>query len=228
MPETPTQLRHSLLQRGRESARAHRGGPRGGGTAQAALRNRLHRRLQPGPDVGTPQTPRGRRPAHPRPAVRVQLRAVGGAVGGHAGGARPGHRHPRRRFAERPERPAEIAGGARKIRLRLRLARRGAAPERRFYPGGVVADRQLGPQSAVGRKHQRRRLLLPGVQTRVHREPEIFQGDAPVHADAVQDRGLHRHRDSDCGQSTATPARATTACGTGCSRRSTICSRCAG
>ena len=69
-----------------------------------------------------------------------------------------------------------------------------------FIRAGVVADRQLGPQPVVRRKHQRRGLLLPGIQTRVHREPEIFQGNAPLHADAVQDRRLHRHRNPDCGQ----------------------------
>ena len=72
--------------------------------------------------------------------------------------------------------------------------------ERRIHQGRVVADRQRGPQRVVRRKHQRRGLLLPGVQTRVHREPEIFQGHAPLHADPVQDRRFHRHRDPDYGQ----------------------------
>ena len=65
-----------------------------------------------------------------------------------------------------------------------------------FIRVALVAHRQLGAEQAFRRANQRRRLHLPRVQARVHRELEIFQGHAPVPADAVQDRGASRSRKS--------------------------------
>ena len=99
---------------------------------------------------------------------------------------------------------------------------------RQLHSHRLLAHCQLGAEQAVGRADQRRRLHLPRLQARVHREPEVLQRHAPLPADAVQDRRLHRDRDRRDEPTRVSPAKAITACGTGCSLPSTTCWPCAG
>ena len=170
--------------------------------------------------MGTPQTSRGGQPRVG--AVRPQLRAVRSVVGRTCGRRVAGPSSPS--MPTWGTKPRDLPKFLRTEPDRLQETVAARRQSDGFIEAASSRSKPSGRQMCCPAKTQQRQAG-PGVQARVHREPEIFQGHAPLHADAVQNR---RKKPKSVQHQPPMPGRSHSVFGTACSPRLMICSRCAG